>query len=268
LHRMQHMCVARALSCWEERAATQIHQRDTCEKVLARWLMGALAQAFSSWNDAVDARKADLAEAEHAQVRDRHVKLSASFDLQAQELASSQARVAELYGKASDVEALVHMITHELSNVENELVCAASVTETLTEDFESTRAALKREREQVAALTAEVDTCKEMNSMLVMKRDELEATCEKRERANRKLRHVLETVGLIGKTFESSMTTELSRVESSGGGDVAGTKSPRRAASPGPIRSPRRPQVDGRIEPFAASPIHSPRKHVMGGEKP
>jgi len=42
-------------------------------------------------------------------------------------------------------------------------------------------AQLKREREHVAALSAEVDACKEQNRMLIVKRDELEATCEKRE---------------------------------------------------------------------------------------
>ena len=38
------------------------------------------------------------------------------------------------------------------------------------------------------------------------------------QRANRKLRHVLETVGLIGKTFETSMNTELSHVGALAGG--------------------------------------------------
>jgi hypothetical protein len=96
VQRMQHMCVARAMACWQERTATLVYQRETCEKVVARWLMRSLAIAFFTWVEEVDTRKAEQAAEEHAQVRERHIKLSASHDSTCQELAASQASVAQV----------------------------------------------------------------------------------------------------------------------------------------------------------------------------
>ena len=46
---------------------------------------------------------------------------------------------------------------------------------------------------------------------MILKQEELELTCERLERANLKLHHVLDTLGALGKTFESSMAAELTR---------------------------------------------------------